>query len=128
MIAEDGIHKQAAVYIHDQLRRVGIRMEIQNLHRSVVMQRFRDGDFDAAVVKTYNGGWQHQKYFAKFDKDVYSGYDNPRVAELLSKGSAPMEADERDRIYRELSPILICPLRFFFRRLLRLLLTGGSRD
>jgi ABC-type transport system substrate-binding protein len=116
MIAEDGIHKQAAVYIHDQLRRVGIRMEIQNLHRSVVMQRFRDGDFDAAVVKTYNGGWQHQKYFAKFDKDVYSGYDNPRVAELLSKGSAPMEADERDRIYRELSPIFTAdmPVTFLF--------------
>ncbi|MHC4656433.1 MAG: ABC transporter substrate-binding protein [Planctomycetota bacterium] len=116
VIVEDGIHKQAAVYIQDQLRRVGIRMEIQNFHRSVIMQRFRDGKFDAAIVTTYNGGGHHRIYFGKFDKDVYSGYDNPRVAELISKGNAPMEADERDRIYRELSPIFTAdmPVTFLF--------------
>ncbi len=116
MIVEDGIHKQAAVYIQDQLRRVGIRMEIQNLHRDVIMQRFRDGKFDAAIVTTHNSGGHQQKYFAKFDKDVYSGYHNPRVAELISKVNAAMEADERDRIYRELSPIFTAdmPVTFLF--------------
>jgi peptide/nickel transport system substrate-binding protein len=116
MIVEDGTHGQAAVYIHDQLRRVGIRMEIQNLHRDVIMQRFRDGKFDAAIVTTYNGGGHHRMYFGNFDEDVYSGYDNPRVAELISKGNAPMEADERDRIYRELSPIFTAdmPVTFLF--------------
>ncbi|MFH1883323.1 MAG: ABC transporter substrate-binding protein [Planctomycetota bacterium] len=115
IIVEDGIHKQAAVYIQDQLRRVGIRMEIQNLHRSVIMQRFRDGKFDAAIVGTANGRG-HQEYFGKFGKDVYSGYDNPRVTELISKGNAAMEADERDRIYRELSPIFTAdmPVTFLF--------------
>ncbi|MHC4594599.1 MAG: ABC transporter substrate-binding protein [Planctomycetota bacterium] len=116
MIVEDGAHGKAAVYIQDQLRRVGIRMEVQNLHRSVIMQRFRDGKFDAAIVQTYNSGWHHQIYFGKFDKDVYSGYDNPRVAELISKGNAPMEEDERARIYRELSPIFTAdmPVTFLF--------------
>jgi peptide/nickel transport system substrate-binding protein len=116
VIVEDGIHQQAAVYIQDQLRRVGIRMEIQNLHKSVIMHRFKYGKFDAAIVTTPNGGWHHQIYFGKFDKDVYSGYDNPRVAELISKGNAPMEADERDRIYRELSPIFTAdmPVTFLF--------------
>ncbi len=115
MIAEDGIHKQAAVYIQDQLRRVGIRMEIQNLHRSVIRQRFRDGKFDAAIVGTANGRG-HQRCFGKFGKNVYSGYDNPRVTELISKGNAAMEADERDRIYRELSPIFTAdmPVTFLF--------------
>ncbi len=91
-------------------------MEIQNFHRSVIKQRFRDGKFDAAIVKTPNGGWHHQKYFGNFDEDVYSGYDNPRVAELISKLDAPMEADERDRIYRELSPIFTddMPVTFLF--------------
>jgi peptide/nickel transport system substrate-binding protein len=116
MIVEDGTHGQAAVYIQDQLRRVGIRMEIQNLHRSVIKQRFKYGKFDATIVKTPNGGWHHRIYFGKFDEDVYSGYDNPRVAELISKGNAPMEADERDRIYRELSPIFTAdmPVTFLF--------------
>ncbi|MHC4596183.1 MAG: ABC transporter substrate-binding protein [Planctomycetota bacterium] len=117
MIVEDGIYKQAAVYIQDQFRRVGIRMEIQNLHRDVIMQRFRDGKFDAAILGTPNGRG-HQEYFGKFGKNVYSGYDNPRVTELISKGNAAMEADERDRIYRELSPIFTAdmPVTFLFPR------------
>jgi len=115
MIAEDGIHGQAAVYIHDQLRRVGIRMEIQPLQGDVIRQRFKDGKFDAAIVGTANGRG-HQGYFGKFGKNVYSGYDNPRVTELISKGNAAMEADERDRIYRELSPIFTAdmPVTFLF--------------
>jgi peptide/nickel transport system substrate-binding protein len=122
IIVEDGIHKQAAVYIQDQLRRVGIRMEIQNLHRSVIKHRFKYGKFDAAIVETYNSRWDNQKYFGKFDEDVYSGYDNPRVTELLSKGNAAIEADERDRIYRELSPIFTAdmPVTFLFPHALTL--------
>jgi hypothetical protein len=39
-----------------------------------------------------------------------------RVAELISKGNAPMEADELDRIYRELSPIFTAdmPVTFLY--------------
>jgi ABC-type transport system substrate-binding protein len=126
VIVEDGIHKQAAVYIQDQLRRVGIRMEIQNFHRSVIMQRFRDGKFDAAIVTTYNGGGHHRIYFGKFDKDVYSGYaPNSSV-----RGMLPWK-QMSETVFTGNSPrfsLLICPLRFFFRMLLRLLLTGGSRD
>jgi peptide/nickel transport system substrate-binding protein len=116
MIVEDGINKTAAVYIQDQFRRVGIRMEIRNLHSSVIKHRFKYGKFDATIVETYNGNMDNQKYFGNFDKHRYSGYYNPRVAELFSKGSAPMEADERDRIYRELSPIFTAdmPVTFLF--------------
>jgi ABC-type transport system substrate-binding protein len=79
MIVEDGIHGQAAIYIHDQLRRVGIRMEIQPLQGDVIRQRFKDG-------------------------------------KLIRKGNAAMEADERDHIYRELSPIFTAdmPVTFLF--------------
>ncbi len=90
-------------------------MEIQPLQGDVIRQRFKDGKFDAAIVGTANGRG-HQRYFGKFGKNVYSGYDNPRVAELISKGNAALEEDERDSIYRELSPIFTAdmPVTFLF--------------
>ena len=40
--------ERAAVYVQDQLRRVGIGMEVQILDRSLKNQRVRAGEFDAA--------------------------------------------------------------------------------
>jgi ABC-type transport system substrate-binding protein len=132
MIVEDGIHGQAAIYIHDQLRRVGIRMEIQPLQGDVIRQRFKDGKFDAAIVGTANGRG-HQGCFGKFGKNVYSGYDNPIIqGSPSSSGRAMLPWKQMsETIFTGNSPrfsLLICPLHFFFRVLKRLLLTDGSRD
>lgn len=40
----------AAVFVQDQLRQVGIDMQLQTLDRSVVISRFRAGDFESIIV------------------------------------------------------------------------------
>jgi peptide/nickel transport system substrate-binding protein len=40
----------AAVFVQEQLRQVGIDMQLQTLDRSVVISRFRAGDFESIIV------------------------------------------------------------------------------
>ena len=40
----------AAVFVQEQLRKIGIVMQLQTLDRSVVISRFRAGDFESIIV------------------------------------------------------------------------------
>ena len=42
--------RMAAVFVQDQLRQVGIDMQLQTLDRSAVIARFRAGDFESIIV------------------------------------------------------------------------------
>jgi ABC-type transport system substrate-binding protein len=40
-----------AIFVQDQLRRIGIDMQLQTLDRGVVISRFRAGDFESIIVR-----------------------------------------------------------------------------
>jgi peptide/nickel transport system substrate-binding protein len=86
--------KLGAVYIQDQFRKVGVRMEIVTLDRSVSMARRRSGEFDACLC-----------YIWRNDRKVV-GYDNPEFERLLENAFhwAP-NPDEMDIAVRKLWPI-----------------------
>jgi peptide/nickel transport system substrate-binding protein len=88
---------EAAVFIQQQLRQVGIRMEVQQLDGPTVAERVRAGDFDAAIWLT-PVEW--------FGQDSPMGYKNPRVARLLAAADSTVEQEEQDQIYRELAAII----------------------
>ena len=93
---------EAAVFIQDQLRRVGVRMEVQLLSRSTVGELVRAGKFEAAI----GTGLFSAEFLAEFFGERSTvGYNNPRVANLIGAATEAMEEEELDRLYAELSPI-----------------------
>jgi peptide/nickel transport system substrate-binding protein len=84
-----------AVYIQDQFRKVGIRMEIVTMDRSVLKARGRSGEFDAILFNTPSGSY----------KWLMGGYDNLEVKQLLEAMDRIPTSDERDIAVRKLWPI-----------------------
>lgn len=78
-----------AIYIQEQFRRVGIRMEISTFERSVLRQRARAHNFDA-TIKRYN-------FVESFDDFNVSGYVNSEVSRLQDLVWYTMDQDEADQ-------------------------------
>ena len=96
---------RSAIYVQDQLRKVGIRMEIQSLARSLLRERFKRGDFEAIFHFFRNkSGWG---YVELFGKHSWIGYRNPEISLLLDLAIKTIDLDKRDRIYLEIMPIFV---------------------
>jgi peptide/nickel transport system substrate-binding protein len=85
----------AAVYIQDQFRKVGVRMEIVTLDISVLRARGRSGEFDACLfeIACCNYKW------------LIGGYENLELKQLLENLDWAPTPDERDIAFRKLWPI-----------------------
>ena len=99
----DAINESAAIYVQDQLGRVGVRMELQPLDPSVVRKRKLAGDFDAVIGEVGTAPRALQRYFGL---ESILGYRNPRVVELIDAADQTVNPDETDAIYAELMGIL----------------------
>ncbi|MGH7564575.1 MAG: ABC transporter substrate-binding protein [Gemmatimonadota bacterium] len=108
--------ERRGVFIQAELRRVGVRVDLQPLDRSSAFERIRAGDFEAAV-STYDNNPGSLASIA-LGKGPPLGYRNQRVAELVALAAATSVPDERDGIYRELAAILRedLPITFLFPR------------
>ncbi len=125
-----------AVYVQEQLRQVGIRMEIEFLEWLVVIERLDDGDFEAAFMVVQPSMKSYEK---KFGSDPSTGYKNPQVIKLIEQATATMDPNAHDRIHRELLDIFRAdvPVTFLMpssytvfahRRIKELSTPGGSFD
>lgn len=88
------------VYIQEQLRLVGIRMQIETLEFSVLRSRLRSGDYDAAFFPFTNirlANW--------LERGSSLGYENPEVIERLRVAERDRMPGSDDRLYRDLLPI-----------------------
>jgi len=90
-----------AVYVQDQLRRVGVSMEIETLEWLLTIYRKRAGDFEAALNLVLRAFVEN----GFFSKDCPIGYHNPRIDEFITAYKEKVSPDEKDRIQRELWPI-----------------------
>ncbi len=98
--AMEGYGGRAAVFVQDQLRRIGMQMEIQTLGGGpgVVWERLRDGSFDAALF------WWDPGLDRTVGEDSFLGYRNERVAELVRAMDATLNPLALDSLHRELWP------------------------
>ncbi|MEJ2238854.1 MAG: ABC transporter substrate-binding protein [Gemmatimonadales bacterium] len=95
-------NRQVAVYVQQQLRRLGIQMNILPLEGSVVYQRVNAGDFDAAVgLMGLPADWL-SRYFGA---GSLLGYRNADVAGLVDDIEATADPGIRDRLVTELRAI-----------------------
>jgi peptide/nickel transport system substrate-binding protein len=92
---------QAAVYVQEALRHVGVEMEVQGMDNGVVRQRFHDGQFDAVLMVVAAGAWR-----TLLGAHSPLGYRNARVAQLLERVPMVSDAEEEDEIDVEVTRIL----------------------
>lgn len=98
-----------AVYVQEQLRRVGVSMEIQPVERG----RPAEGAVEAGIglMCSCPDGWRLQ-----FGDSSRTGYHNARAAQLLRRLPLGTDWNEEDRIRREVAEIFQAdpPATFFF--------------
>lgn len=98
-----GASSRDAVFVQDQLHRVGAQVEIETIDRTVLIGRLRAGEFEAAI-----GGGGGGRFF-----DVLLGepgrpgasYRNPALSDLLAREQASFDPDARERLHRDMWPI-----------------------
>jgi peptide/nickel transport system substrate-binding protein len=84
----------AAVYIQAQLRRVGVRMEIQTLEDTVQFRRAATGEYEAAINRV-----ETERFLRS------AGYASPRYTQLTSRLRTTVAPDQEDQIYREITQL-----------------------
>lgn len=95
--------QRAAVYVQLQLRRIGIRMEVQTLEVRALFARIRERDFDAVLAEMHLRG-DRTSGSLNFEEDSPLGYTNPEVGSLLRRARESFDPAERDYSYRALWP------------------------
>jgi len=114
LVARVGLSRgaeQAAVYVQDQLRRIGVRMDVQTLEGTTARDRVFAGDFEAALSDIAQ--LTRERFFGR---DSPMGYANPDVIRLVAEVHEAIAPDLVDARYRELWPILQrdLPVTFLF--------------
>ncbi len=105
-----GWDQTIAIYVQDQLRRLGVRMDLQPMQS--LWPRVRAGEFEAAVMQV----WLYPERFAGSESPV--GYANPELSGLLYQLTRVAEPDSVDAIYRRVAEIFRdeAPVTFLFPR------------
>jgi peptide/nickel transport system substrate-binding protein len=91
----------AAIYIQDQLRKVGIRMEVIPMETRFVVERGNSGDWEALLSRMF--------YF-NYSGRLYS----PEFKRLLKMATLSPTIDELDKAKRKLWPIFRAEIPFTF--------------
>ena len=94
-----------ATFVQSELRKIGVQMELRPLDRSVVLERFQSGDFEAVFLsfRFWEAPVLQNRYHLGEPEPL--GYRNPRVVELLDQAARNWIPEEDDRIYSELAEI-----------------------
>ncbi len=107
VMAEDAINLTAAIYVQDQLRDLGVHMEILPSERLVLRELASSGEFDAILGEVLTAPtWLNRM----FGSDSFLGYSNPKAADLIRQASRALDPDRIDEIYGELGSILSADL------------------
>lgn len=97
---------RVGVYVQDQLKKVGVRVEIRSIiDRATIFRQVRSGHFEAAVFGHLMSVASVRGHLKFFGDESYLGYQNPRVAELLEAIVETGDPREKDALFQSLWPI-----------------------
>lgn len=122
MLCSSGWTKTAEA-LRDQLREVGIALDLQMLEFSaMVEQTYIKKDFDLSFSSFENGpdpdiGVKRTVLSSNIGPIPFSngaGYRNPQVDELFIRASSATDQNERARLYFEAQEILVSELPYFW--------------
>ncbi len=114
MVATGDSREQIAVFVQDQLRRVGVHMDVQLLPNINVVARLKTGDFEAALTSFVLNRLRLNSVVR-----VNLGYDDARLFELVDQSGTVWDPDRQDEIFSEITAIIRrdLPITFLFPRL-----------
>ncbi len=95
---------KAAVFVQDQLKRVGIRMEIQEL-KGALNTRFRSGDYEAIFGKFQNSTIAYGGHLSILGDNSPLGYENPKMIDLLKQAKNELDLEKRINIFKQIMPL-----------------------
>lgn len=101
-----GSSEKAAVYVQEQLRQVGVKMEIKALAHSVRYKRMRAGDFEAVFNQIFSLPGHSQSLIGKGSLESCMGYNNLRLAKLFDAIRKTWNPGSIDAMYREIALII----------------------
>ncbi len=100
--------EETSIYVQNQFRMIGIRMEIQPLDANLLKQHIRTGDFEALFFLIHGSLTQPNFGDARlFGKQSPLGYENPEMIRWLDMALLEMDPDKLDSIYQKIMPIFI---------------------
>jgi peptide/nickel transport system substrate-binding protein len=104
---------ETAVYVQDQLRNIGVDMNLQQFERGVLGDRITTGRFEAIVTFGCSSG----SLESCLGERPGAGYQNPRFMKLLELARSTPDPEAVDQAYREMSDLLRAdqPVAFLFR-------------
>ncbi len=104
-----------SVLLQDQLRKVGVEVEIRPVEPAVWRELYRSGDFDATVhdVRNYPSDLLRQGFFGERTK---IGYREPEIVRMLEALLLELETAAQDTLYANINAILRrdVPVTFLF--------------
>ncbi len=95
---------KAAIFVQDQLKRVGIRIEIQEL-QGTLNSRFRSGDFEAVFGKFQNSPSSFGGHSSILGEDSPMGYENAEMIRLLNQAKNEPDLEKRKIIFQKIMPL-----------------------
>lgn len=87
---------RSAIFIQDNLRRVGVQVEVLPVLPEIVQQRFRDRSYQALIAILPNSPGHHRQ---RFHPDSPVGWVNARFKALMDSVQATADPEEVDRLY-----------------------------
>ncbi|MFN2397084.1 MAG: ABC transporter substrate-binding protein [Gemmatimonadaceae bacterium] len=115
LVRQDPSFDVISVLVQDQLRHVGVKMELETVESELISARVRKGQFEAAfILSQHLPGWLRRH----FGGETPVGYRNSEVVRLTERALATANSDVMDAIYRELMTIFTSdvPVTFLFPR------------
>jgi len=95
---------KAAIFVQDQLKRVGIRMEIQQL-QGTLNTRFQSGDFEAVFGKFPNSPIAFSGHLSILGENSPMGYENTEMIRLLNQAKNEPDLEKRKIIFQKIMPL-----------------------
>lgn len=108
---------QMAVFVQDNLRRIGVRMDLLPMNRSAMLEKAARRDASAMFYLISSAPHSLQEYLGP---SSIIGYHNPAVYPLIDQIAGAVDPDDVDRIYRRIAEILIedQPVTFLMPRVI----------
>jgi peptide/nickel transport system substrate-binding protein len=101
--------KQMAEMIQSMLGDIGFKVEIEMIEFGTMLEKLRAHDYDAMRL-----GWSGRtdpdgnlyRFYKSGASNNYTGYDNPKVDNLLDEARVETDDSERIKLYEEINEIL----------------------
>lgn len=98
------VAKQVMTALQTQWKEAGIEVNISDLQLSALVEQFNSGKWQAMLQTA--GAWDPASgvgvAFRFQSTSPFSGTKDPKIDELMAKGSASIDAAEREQVYTEL--------------------------